>query len=722
MELVLRHYRKLQKKLEYLDQSQIDQIYQAYEIAFSAHRGQRRRTGESYITHPVAVAVILAEIKMDYQTIMAALLHDVIEDTEVTKKELADLFGQPVAELVDGVSKLTQIEFASKVQAQAENFRKMVLAMAKDIRVIVVKLADRLHNMRTLGSLPVLKRRRIAKETLEIFAPIAKRLGMRDFSNELEELGFSALYPRRFHILEQAVEKARGNRKKVLTLIDNTLRDGLSSSRLPSCVVKGREKHLYSIYRKMHHKRLPFNEVMDVYAFRIVVDSIDTCYRVLGLVHGLYKPIVERFKDYIAIPKANGYQSLHTTLFGPYGLPIEIQIRTSAMNRMANNGIAAHWLYKDTGGKPSESQCRAQQWMSNLLELQQRSGNSLEFIESVKLDLYPDEVYVFTPKGMIMGLPAGATAVDFAYMVHTDIGNRCVAAKIDRKYSPLSSQLSNGQTVEVITSTKGRPSPVWLDFVVTSKARSSIRHFLKHQRRTESMSLGEELLQKELKLLSLSIKRLSPEVMDILLKETECKTTADLYEQVGLGDRPAPIVAHRIAEISVNSSTGTNENLNPDNLDTELASSEDHSLIIKGTEGMLLNFAECCHPIPGDPIVGKIDTGHGMVVHHDKCRQVARSRHDSNDRIPLRWSGDIQREFVTKIAMEVINQRGVLAILALAITDAEANIEDIKVEDRDGQSYYVEFLLLVRDRAHLAIVLRRLRQQPALLKVSRVLN
>ncbi len=712
--MVLRQYKKLRKRLDYLDETQIEQIHRAYEVSSSAHRGQRRRTGEAYVTHPVAVALILAEIKMDYQTIMAALLHDVIEDTDVTKADLAEQFGQPVAELVDGVSKLTQIEFVSKAQAQAENFRKMVLAMAKDIRVIVVKLADRLHNMRTLGSLPVLKRRRIAKETLEIFAPIAKRLGMRTFSNELEELGFSALHPRRYHILQHAVERARGNRKKVLTLIDQTLRDGLSSARLPSCVVMGREKHLYSIYRKMHHKRLPFNEVMDVYAFRIIVDSVDTCYRVLGLVHSLYKPIVERFKDYIAIPKANGYQSLHTTLFGPYGLPIEIQIRTSAMNRMANNGIAAHWLYKNTGDKPTDSQWRAQQWMSNLLELQQRSGNSLEFIESVKLDLYPDEVYVFTPKGMIMGLPAGATAVDFAYMVHTDIGNHCVAVKINRKYSPLSSQLSNGQTIEVITSARGRPSPSWLDFVVTSKARSSIRHFLKHQRRSESVTLGEELLQKELKMLSLTMKRLPQAAIDMLLNETSCKNMADLLEQIGLGNRPALVVAHRFVEIITTLKS-------PLPSESEEVLSPDVPLLVKGTEGILLSFATCCYPIPGDPIIGTIDAGHGMIVHHDKCQAMMRMRQDSESVIPLRWSEDIDKEFVTKVAVEVINQRGVLAVLALAITDAEGNVENIKVEDRDGQSYFVEFSLLVRDRAHLAMVMKRLRQLPALLKVSRIM-
>jgi len=679
-------------------------------MALSAHRGQRRRTGEAYVTHPLAVAYILAEIKMDYQTIMAALLHDVLEDTSVSKSDMEAEFGSVVTNLVDGVSKLTQIEFISQAHAQAENFRKMVLAMAKDIRVIIVKLADRLHNMRTLGSLPVLKRRRIAKETLEIFAPIAKRLGMRDFSNELEELGFAALYPRRCHIIRGAVDKARGNRNKVLALIDQVLRDGLAASRLPSCVIKGREKHLYSIYRKMHHKRLPFNEIMDVYAFRVIVDSADSCYRVLGLVHSLYKPLPDRFKDYIALPKANGYQSLHTTLFGPYGLPIEIQIRTSAMDKMASNGIAAHWLYKSTG-EASDSQVRAQQWMSNLLELQQRSGNSIEFIESVKLDLFPDEVYVFTPKGMILGLPSGATAVDFAYIVHTDIGNRCVAVKINRKFYPLSTPLTSGQTVEIITSPRGRPSPAWLDFIVTSKARSSVRHFLKHQRRTESIALGEQLLKKELKSLSLSLKKLPTEAIDAVLAESKCKTMQDLFEQVGLGNKPSPIVAHRFKGIVCDSG---------DYLFPESDDLSGSSLAIQGTDGVLLEFASCCGPIPGDPIVGVFDAGQGMQVHNDKCHYLSQYNKNPESLVALRWEKDIDQDFVTKIAVEMINRRGVLATLALAVSDEKGNIEDINVEDKDGQSYYVEITILVKNRVHLARILKRVKQISSLIKVYRI--
>ena len=515
----VRLFKKLRRKLDYLPKSQIDEIQKAFLVAFDAHKGQTRRTGEPYITHPVEVACILASIQMDSETLMAALLHDVVEDTPVTKEQLIDKFTEQVAELVDGVTKLTQIEFISRAEAQAENFRKMVLAMAKDIRVIIVKLADRLHNMRTLGAMPSHKQHRIAKETLDIFAPIAKRLGMRDFSVELEELGFGAMHPLRYRILGEAVRKARGNRKKVLTMIEKTLKEGIKNSKLPNCTIVGREKHLYSIYRKMVKKNVQFNEIMDVYAFRIIVDDVDCCYRVLGVIHSLFKPVPERFKDYIAIPKANGYQSLHTTLFGPYGLPIEVQIRTKEMDRIASSGIAAHWLYKSDDVAADRSKTRAKKWVQNLLELQSSTGNSLEFIESVKVDLFPDEVYVFTPKGTILELPTGATAIDFAYAVHTDIGNSCVAVKIDRQLAPLSMRLANGQTLEVITAPGGRPNPAWLDFVTTSKARSSIRHFLKNRKRAESVALGRQLLKKALSTYAIAMKKVNDETIDFVLKE-----------------------------------------------------------------------------------------------------------------------------------------------------------------------------------------------------------
>ncbi len=677
-------------------------------MAFSAHRAQKRRTGEPYINHPVAVAGILADLKMDYQTIMAALLHDVIEDTPVEKKAIAEKFGEEVAELVDGVSKLTQIEFVSRAEAQAESFRKMVLAMARDIRVIIVKLADRLHNMRTLGSLHSQKRRRIARETLDIFAPIGKRLGMRELSVELEELGFAALYPLRHRALKDAVRRTRGNRKKILALIEKTLHVGLNQSRLSSYTITGREKHLYSIYRKMRNKHIPFNEIMDVYAFRVIVEDVDSCYRALGIIHGLFKPVPERFKDYIAIPKANGYQSLHTTLFGPYGLPVEVQIRTTEMDRMATKGIAAHWLYKTTDAPMTESQVRAKAWVKNLLELQEDAANPLEFIENVKMDLFPDEVYVFTPRGEIMELPAGATAIDFAYAVHTDVGNNCVAVKIDRHLAPLSTPLVNGQTVEVITSSSGRPNPAWLDFVVTSKARGSIRHFLKSQRRTESIALGKQLLKKALGNYSLSLKKLSQPVINYTLKEMQLKSLDDLLEEIGLGNRMAALVAQRIAAVAEEAEA-----------ETDMKPAEKAPLIIKGTEGLVVNFATCCYPVPGDPIVGIIDVGKGIIVHVERCPSIAKLRRHPDRFMPLRWSEQVRAEFPALVRVQVVNERGTLAMLTLAIAEADANIEDIKVEEREGLHYIATFRITVRDRKHLAKVLRRLRQVKQLVRIIR---
>lgn len=706
----MRLFKKLRRKLEaYLDDAQIAQIEQAYLLAFDAHKPQKRITGEPYITHPVAVACILADMKLDPESIMAALLHDVIEDTEFTKEQLAERFGDQVAQLVDGVSKLTQMESVSRAEMQAESFRKMVLAMAKDIRVIMVKLADRLHNMRTMESLRPEKRRRISKETLEIFAPIARRLGMRDFSVELEELGFSASYPRRYAILKDAVHRARGNRKKILSVIQKTMHDGLSESNLPTCVIVGREKHLYSIYRKMKQKRIPFNEIMDVYAFRIIVDEVDTCYRALGVVHSLFKPVPERFKDYIAIPKVNGYQSLHTTLFGPYGLPIEMQIRTTKMDRMATSGIAAHWIYKTKGSAVSDSQLRAQQWVKNLLELQRSTGSSLEFVESVKVDLFPDEVYVFTPKGNIMQLPGNATAIDFAYAVHTDIGNACVAVKVDRQLSPLSTSLKNGQTIEVITAQTARPSPSWLDFVVTSKARSGIRHYLKSQQKEESIALGQKLLAYALTDNGLSLKGLPDGVLEAYCKEAHLAGHDELFAEIGLAQRVAQIVVQRIKGLIAEGSSA---------VDSDQVAPQ-APMMIKGTEGMLLEYSSCCHPIPGDPIVGVFNSGQGISVHLENCVRILKLHNHPERCMPLRWADDIQDEFHVMVIVEVRNERGVLAEMALAVSDAGANIEDISVTDQDGQHYLVTFKLLVHDRGHLARVLRRLRQVPPVTRIVR---
>lgn len=708
----MRLFKKLRKKLDYLDEGQIERIHDAYQLAYRAHKGQKRNTGEPYITHPVAVAAILADMRLDYQTIISALLHDVIEDTEVTKEDLIQSFGRPVAELVDGVSKLTQIEFYSKAEAQAENFRKMVLAMAQDIRVILVKLADRLHNMRTLGVMPAHKKRRIARETMDIYAPVAKRLGMRDISVELEELSFLSMYPKRYAILSDSVKKARGNRKKVLQLIDKTLREGISSSSIPTCVVTGREKHLYSIYRKMRNKRVPFNDIMDVYAFRIIVEEVDSCYRALGVVHSLFKPVPERFKDYVAIPKANGYQSLHTTLFGPYGLPIEIQIRTTQMDRTATSGIAAHWLYKSKDMDLNQSTIRAQKWVRNLLELQQSSGNSIEFIENVKVDLFPDETYVFTPKGDIKELPAGATVLDFAYTVHTDIGNSSVAAKVDRQLVPLSTILKNGQTIEIITSNRGRPNPAWLDILVTSKARSAVRHYLKMLQKDDAEALGKQLLIKSLAKYRVEAKNIDKKVMSTLLAQLSLDSEQALYSDIGFGNRPASLVAEQFRSIA-------NQGDNP-LLETDMNANE--TLKIKGTEGMLVDFSKCCHPIPGDPVVGVLNAGKGLLVHRARCLNVRKLLRHPDQCVPLSWDEEVKSEFIAKIQLEVINQRGILAMIALSVSDAEGNVEDISVEDRDGQNYLVVFTLWVRGRQHLAEIMRSLRRISAVVKMTRMLK
>jgi GTP diphosphokinase / guanosine-3',5'-bis(diphosphate) 3'-diphosphatase len=705
----VRLFKKLRRKLDYLSEKQIEEIYRAYLTAAVAHEGQKRSTGDPYITHPVAVACILADIQMDNQSIMAALLHDIIEDTQINKETLAEEFGQQVADIVDGVSKLTQIEFKSRAEAQAENFRKMVLAMARDIRVIIVKLADRLHNMRTLEPLRPSKRRRMAQETLEIFAPIANRLGMHSFYVELEELGFAALYPRRNLVLKESVRRARGNRKEILTVIFESLKSELGKQNLPFCEVIGREKHLYSIYKKMRNKHLSLNEIMDVYAFRIIVDSIDNSYRVLGIVHSLYRPLTERFKDYIAIPKANYYQSLHTTLLGPYGVPIEIQIRTKEMDEMANFGIAAHWLYK-TGERSNfnNTQARAQKWVKNLLEMQQSTGNPLEFIENAKVDLFPDEVYVFTPHGDIMELPNGSTPVDYAYAVHTDIGSTCVAAKIDRQLAPLSTLLSNGQTVEIITSPNARPNPAWLDFVVTGKARSGIRHFLKIQQRVESIALGKQLLNKALGSLSLSFKKIPNETLTSFLYEIELESVDDLLEELGLGNRVPLLVAHRLASVL----TKNREIMKSDTIPAK-------PLFIKGTEGMVLHFATCCFPIPGDPIVGLVQAGTGIVVHTEQCNHIANIRGQSEKCMLVRWSSDVRSEFPVIIDVEVHNKRGSLAAMAMSISDAEANIEDIWISEGDGNHYLVTFKLMVQNRAHLAQVIRLLRKVKQVVHIHR---
>ncbi|CAM5572510.1 guanosine-3',5'-bis(diphosphate) 3'-diphosphatase OS=Stutzerimonas stutzeri OX=316 GN=CXK95_05610 PE=3 SV=1 [Stutzerimonas stutzeri] len=687
----------------YLGPDQVNLVRRAYFYAEQAHDGQRRRSGEAYVTHPLAVANILADMHMDHQSLMAAMLHDVIEDTGIPKEALVAQFGETVAELVDGVSKLTQMNFETKAEAQAENFQKMAMAMARDIRVILVKLADRLHNMRTLEVLAGEKRRRIAKETLEIYAPIANRLGMHSMRVEFEDLGFKAMHPMRSERIRAAVRRARGNRNEIVEKIEQSLihclaRDGLEGE------VVGREKHLFSIYKKMRGKRKAFNEIMDVYAFRIVVDKVDTCYRVLGAVHSLYKPLPGRFKDYIAIPKANGYQSLHTTLFGMHGVPIEIQIRTREMEEMANNGIAAHWLYKsDENDVPKGTHARARQWVKGVLELQQRAGNSLEFIESVKIDLFPDEVYVFTPKGRIMELPKGSTAVDFAYAVHTDVGNTCIACRVNRRLAPLSQALESGSTVEIVTAPGARPNPAWLNFVVTGKARTHIRHALKLQRRSESISLGERLLNKALTGFETSLDKISAERIRQVLAEYHVEFIEDLLEDIGLGNRMAYVIARRLLAS-----------------DGEQAPSAEGPLAIRGTEGLVLGYAKCCTPIPGDPIVGHLSAGKGMVVHLDTCRNIAEFRHNPDKCIQLSWAKDVTGEFNVELRIELEHQRGLIALLAGSVNAADGNIEKIGMDERDGRVSVVQLVVSVHDRVHLARVIKKLRAIKGVTRITRL--
>lgn len=693
----------------YLATDQVNSVRRAYFYAEQAHDGQFRRSGEPYVTHPLAVANILCDMHMDHQSLMAAMLHDVIEDTGVSKSAIKGQFGDTVADMVDGVSKLNKITFSSHAEAQAENFQKMALAMARDLRVILVKLADRLHNMRTLDVLSPEKRRRIARETLDIYAPIANRLGMNAVRVEFEELGFAALHPMRARRLDAAVKSVRGNRKEIVKQIQTAIEACLAREGLPGRTI-GREKHLYSIYEKMRSKRKPFSEIMDVYAFRIVVDSVDTCYRVLGAVHNLFKPVPGRFKDYIAIPKANGYQSLHTTLFGMHGVPIEIQIRTEEMEAMANNGIAAHWLYKSSDDISTNAHIRARQWVNGLLEMQQNAGNSLEFIENVKIDLFPDEIYVFTPKGRIMELPAGSTAVDFAYAVHTDVGNACVACRISRRLAPLSEPLESGQTVEIITSPGAQPNPAWLSFVVSGKARSNIRHYLKNQRQSESIALGRRLLNKILAGFGTQIEKLSADEIKSALEQLNVPELDTLLSDIGLGNRMAHMVAQKMMP-------ATNA---PDSPKSGSRDSKQTSLTIRGSEGMVMSYAKCCYPIPGDPIVGHISSGRGMVIHTETCNNIAEFRNSPEKIVPVRWDPEVDGEFAVELRVELENERGIIAKLATAITSKEANIERISTVERDARFSIVNLLLNVRNRIHLARVMKHIRLIKPVSRVARV--
>ena len=694
---------------DYLKPEDIGRIEAAYHFSANAHQGQFRVSGEPYVSHPVAVARILSGWHLDPQALVAALLHDVTEDTAITKQELQEHFGKVAAELVDGVSKLERIEFQSKEEAQAENFRKMLLAMARDVRVILIKLADRLHNMRTLDVVRPDKQRRIARETLEIYAPIANRLGLNNLFRELQELSFRHLYPLRYRVLSKALKSARGNRREVVSKILVAIKE-----RLPECgltaEISGREKHIYGIYRKMFEKSLSFSQVLDIYGFRVIVDTVPSCYLALGALHGLYKPVPGKFKDYIAIPKANGYQSLHTTLIGPYGTPVEVQIRTREMHHLAETGVASHWLYKDTDKGISDLHHKTHKWLQSLLELQSTSGDSTEFLEHVKVDLFPGEVYVFTPKGKILAMPRGATAVDFAYFVHTDIGNRCVACRINYELMPLRTELKNGDQVEIITAAHASPNPAWLSYVRSGRARAKIRYFLKTAQKEESVELGERLLGQALRPMGHTLGQISTFVWDKFLRDTGSKTRKDVLTDIGLGKRMAAIVARRLSD-EQDHQGATNPIMKPRSMT---------AIYIRGSEGLAVQLAKCCRPIPGDPIIGVIRKGQGLEVHLHDCPTIAKSRGGERDRwVDVEWELDSGRLYDVSIRVVAENRRGVLARVASAIADCSADIQNVSMDEERGVYTSIYFTLQVSNRIHLARVMRGIRHVPEVVRISR---
>ncbi|MGB4056204.1 MAG: RelA/SpoT family protein [Porticoccaceae bacterium] len=698
----------LDKLSFYLDPKEVSRVERAYLFAEKCHEGQMRQSGDAYISHPLAVAHILADMHMDHESLMAAMLHDVIEDTGVTKAQISRRFGRPVADLVDGVSKLSEIEFQSKAEQQAESFQKMTLAMSRDIRVVLVKLADRLHNMRTLGVLSPAKRRRIARETLEIYAPIAQRLGINDIRLELEDLGFAAMYPLRHRRLREAMKAAQKNRKEIVTEVHQAIEIRLEKESV-NATVKSREKHLWSIYRKMREKKRAFREIMDVFAFRLIVNSVDDCYRVLGMMHNIFKPVPGEFKDYIAIPKANGYQSLHTVLVGMHGVLIEVQIRTNEMEAMASYGIAAHWEYKTGKQTADVNQRRATRWIQGLLDMQKEAGDSLEFLEHVKADLFPDEVYVFTPKGRIIELPTGATPIDFAYAVHTGIGNSCIACRVNGQLTPLSEPLESGQMVEIISDHEAQPNPNWLNFVVSAKARSAIRHYLKNQQHDESVDLGKRLLDQSLNRLGTSYKQLKKSQIKRLLKEASAPTFEFILQQIGLGNRVPFAVANLLVPVE-------QRKLSEDSKKSTLP------VVIDPSNGLLLQYARCCHPIPGDPILGHVSPGKGLVIHRETCRNLLEIRKNTEKCMPLSWSSSVRREFPVELKVEITPERGFIAALASRVTQADATIEKISVDEKDVYTSIVDLVLTVRDRVHLADILRRARSLTNVRRIYRVKN
>ena len=704
----------------YLKSEDITQVWEAYRYADQAHQGVVRKTGEPYISHPVSVACILADMHMDLPTIMAALLHDVVEDTDISTDDIKEKFGQQVAELVDGVTKLDKIEFQSASVAQAENFRKMLLAMSQDVRVILVKLADRLHNMQTLEGMRLEKQKLIAKETLDIYAPIANRLGLNEIYQELEDLSFKYLHRMRYNAIANAVKAARGNRKEVVSKILESIKHQLVGMKIEA-EVSGREKHLYSIYKKMSGKTTSFSQIYDIYGFRVVVKDLASCYSALGALHGLYKPITSKFKDYIAIPKANGYQSLHTTLFGPFGTPIEVQIRSNEMHNIAAAGVAAHWLYKSSDAQLTALQQKTHQWLQRLLEIQSDSADSLDFLEHLKIDLFPDEVYVFTPKGKILALPKGATSVDFAYAVHSDIGNSCVAVRINQDLAPLRTELHNGDHVEIITGSLAKPNPAWLNYVVTGRARAHIRHFLKSQHSTESAHLGERMLNQALRAMHIEPNQVTEAHWQKLIRDYGLKKKSEILTDIGLGKRQNVMVAHQLLAM------GEILDLPPEGGLGKLLgkifrkpSKPLDTITIRGSEGMAVQFAPCCRPIPGDPILGFINKDKGLVVHTHDCPAIRKFRLDPEKWLDVEWEPESEHLYKANLNLTVANQPGMLAKIASGIADAGSNIDNVSVEEPDGSSYAnLYFTVQVKNRIHLAELMRGLRKIPDVVRINR---
>ncbi|NND92397.1 MAG: bifunctional (p)ppGpp synthetase/guanosine-3',5'-bis(diphosphate) 3'-pyrophosphohydrolase [Granulosicoccus sp.] len=687
---------------------QIAEVAKAYTLARDAHTGQTRSSGEPYITHPLAVASIVFSMKLDHYSVMAALLHDVLEDTPVSRENLVAAFGEEVTHIVDGVSKLNHLEFRSKREAQAESFRKMLLAMVTDIRVIIIKLADRLHNMRTIDSLRSDKQRRIGKETLEVYAPIAARLGMYTIKNELEDLGFRACYPMRSRVLEATVEQAHRNREQIIGRVADRIESMLSEKGIEATVT-GREKHLYSLYNKMLKKQLPFQRVFDMIALRVIVSSEEECYQVLGLVHQLYAPIFSRFKDYIAVPKQNGYQSLHTVLnHGSDGTPIEVQIRTQQMDELAESGIAAHWSYKE-GGNAIPARSRTPDWLSRLVDIQDNASDTVDFVENVKFDLFPGEIYVFTPKGRIIQLPRNATPVDFAYAVHSEVGNRCVAAKIDRRLASLSTPLESGQTVEIITGQKIAPSPMWLNSVMTAKARSAIRHHLRALDRTEAVEFGKRLLRRALGRHERSLEKVPEKIMHDMLAERRMSTVDDLYADIGLGLHLPSQIAARLIQLE-----------SGDTVDSaQLPVLETAPVLIDSADSPTLYMSRCCHPIPGDNVQGFFTPGKGVAVHRAGCRNVRRYRRRPKEWVAVDWAPDVNGTFEVVILCHLVNQPGALARVTATMSLMSVNIENMEFNNRSEDDISIRFALAVESRVQLARIVRRLRNLTVVRSVKR---